>query len=183
MDGGRYINGETRDCLRLLRGAVPWRNVHNTHASWQSFLRCQPHRPVLSHICHLVSGILPSGGVWWQSQPGDNHSARLGRVFVDGRRDDAANSRCHSDTRFVWPHYLSVFFKFQLWHVALFICFLYVLCHCHFLLHWLANKARAFHNVHFSKSIVLKICRYYSTLYDKKVDGALFDARCSSSKL
>ena len=84
MDGGRDIDRATREILRVLRGAVPRRHVHHPHAPRQSVLRRQPYRSLLPHLSHLVPRLLSAGGVWRQSQPGDDDSSGSGRVPADG---------------------------------------------------------------------------------------------------
>ena len=98
VDGGRHIDGATRDGVRVLRRAISGRDVHDSHASRQPLLRRQPHRSLLPHLRRLVPRLLPAGRVRRQSQSRDNDSSRSCRLPADGRRNHAANSGRHPDT-------------------------------------------------------------------------------------
>jgi len=90
----------TREEIRVLRRAVPGRDVHYPHAPRQSLLRRQPHFALPPHLLHLIPRLLPAGRVRREGQPRDDHSAGARRLSADGWRDDAAHSRLHSNPRY-----------------------------------------------------------------------------------
>ena len=102
VESGRLIDGATREDVRVLRGAISGRDVHHSHAPRQPLLRRQPHRSLLPHLPRLVSRLLSAGRVRRQSQSRDNHSSRPCLLPEDGRRNDAANARRYSYTRYCY---------------------------------------------------------------------------------
>lgn len=100
MDGRWYHHSAAHPAVRVLPWTVPGCHIHHQHASRKSVLCRQSHRSLLPHLPHLVPRILSTGRIWRQGQSRDNHTVGTGRLSPNGRRNNATDPRCHSNSRY-----------------------------------------------------------------------------------